>query len=314
MNPVFNSKDVYSLLRRHLRPLIGVAILGALAGVILSSSFVITPLFKSNAVVYPVNLVPYGEESSTEQLLQLLLSSEVRNKVIAKHKLDLHYRAKMNKGAPGNLLIREYNDHVKINKTEYESAEIEVLDKDPALAAAIINTILVETNLHARNLHREKSKEMLVMYKTQLIRQQHESDSLEARLLVLRDSFGVTDFERQAKEVTDKYLGMIKAGKRVPEIERIYHNFNKYGGEYMLLRDKQRVSWTYYQKIKTGYDDVSADLAKELSYLNVVTKPYAADTKSYPIRWLIVLTSMLAGLSVAIVWLLVRDAMRQNQV
>jgi hypothetical protein len=42
------------------------------------------------------------------------------------------------------------------------------------------------------------------------------------------------------------------------------------------------------------YDKVMSDLNKILTYSNIVSKPYPADKKSYPIRWIIVVVSVVS--------------------
>ena len=51
------------------------------------ASFLIKDKYKSEAVIYPVNLFPNSEESSSEQLLQYLLSEDVKYKLAKDFKL-----------------------------------------------------------------------------------------------------------------------------------------------------------------------------------------------------------------------------------
>jgi len=55
-----------------------ITLIAIIVGFIVSSPIVIKPLYKSYAVVYPVNLSPSSEESNTEQLLQWFNSEEVK--------------------------------------------------------------------------------------------------------------------------------------------------------------------------------------------------------------------------------------------
>ena len=50
-----------------------------------------------------------------------------------------------------------------------------------------------------------------------------------------------------------------------------------------------------YIETKVEYDTIVADLNKELTYVNKITGPIIADKKTYPIRWLIVLMSVLSA-------------------
>jgi uncharacterized protein involved in exopolysaccharide biosynthesis len=307
MSQDFQNLFLPGLLNKWKWHLLGIAVLSALAGVVFSSKYFITPKFKSTAVVYPVNLVPYGEESVAEQLLQLFQSSEVRNAVIKKFDLAKHYEVKSDPANPSLELIREYNDHISINKTEYESVEIVVMDKDPIAAAHIARQIINQMNAYARKIQREKSKEIHRMLSLQLDAKKHEMDSLQNRLYELRTKFGIIDFDRQVKEITKGYINGISKGQSPASITELKNNFGEKGGEYQDLLEKWRGSIAYYNKIKSSYDDVTADIFKELTYANVVTKPYVADNKSYPIRWLIVLVSVLSSLFVCFVLMLILE-------
>ncbi|HNW53180.1 MAG TPA: hypothetical protein PKN21_02875, partial [Bacteroidales bacterium] len=60
------------------------AVIAALVSLVVSSPYFMKPRFKSFAIIYPSNILPYSEESQTEQMLQWLNSSDVRDSVIKK--------------------------------------------------------------------------------------------------------------------------------------------------------------------------------------------------------------------------------------
>ena len=307
MNKEFENLFIPGMLNKWKFHLLGIALLSAIAAAVFSGKPFITPKFKSTAVVYPVNLVPYGEESVAEQMLQLFQSSEVRNAVIRKFDLGKHYGVNSPGNNPSLELIREYNDHVSINKTEYESVEIVVMDKDPIAAAHIVRQLITQMNAYARKIQREKSREIHRMLAMQLEAKKREMDSLQNKLYELRTKFGIIDFDRQIKEITKGYVSGLSRGQANGSIIELKNNFGEKGGEYLDALEKWKVGLGYYSKIKTAYDDVSADITKELTYANVVTKPYVADSKSYPIRWLIVLVSVVSSVFMGFIIMLILE-------
>ena len=80
----FKTDSIYYLALKWRWHLICVGVVAFLSSLVFSSAYFIPPKFKSTAVVYPVNLIPYSNESATEQLLQLLQSGDVRLNVINK--------------------------------------------------------------------------------------------------------------------------------------------------------------------------------------------------------------------------------------
>jgi uncharacterized protein involved in exopolysaccharide biosynthesis len=303
----FNTGSLYHLAIKWRWHLIAIAIISGLAATVFSSSAFIEPKFKSTAVVYPVNIIPYSNESATEQLLQLFQSADVKNKLIEKFDLANHYGIGDNSKEPNSKLILEFNDNVSISKTEFESVNIEILDKDPVKACAMVNEIIIETNLKLRQLQREKSQEMHAMYAQQIEIKKNEIDTLKSQISKLRLDNNFIDIGSQAREVT---RGLINA--KGGESSRLSNKIQEVGAEYTALNVKLDAALAYYTKIKSNYDDITGDLNKELTYTNVVTKPYVADSKSYPIRWIIVLSSVLASLFLGFIIISISEGKKKN--
>lgn len=299
MDKPFDNRFILEGIGKWKKHLLIVAIVSAAASAFFSGPMFIKPRFKSQAILYPVNLVPYGNESPAEQLLQLLQSTEVRNAVMVKLRLNEHYGIPSNPAQPSNLLIREYGERVSISKTEYESVEITVMDTDPVMACRIAEEIIAGMNQFARKIQREKSSELHVMFAKQLAKKNQENDSTQERLKDLRVNFGILDFEQEAKYVGREHTKALGKGMP-PALQEKHRNFAEKGGEFQRAAESWKAGQLYYNKIKTMYDDVTADLFKELTYANVVSKPYVASDKSYPVRWLIVSGSVCASLAMAI--------------
>ena len=171
MNPFLNSVDIVKAVIRWKWHLLVVVAVSMIASIIFSGPSFIKPKFKSFAIVYPSNLIAYSTESSTEQMLQMLQSSDVRQQIINSFHLMNHYEIDSSKNMHANSeVINIYNDNVTINKTEYESVQIEVWDTDPVLAAAMADSIIVLGDKKIRSVQREKAEEVLVIAKNQLDR------------------------------------------------------------------------------------------------------------------------------------------------
>ena len=84
----FKTDQILKLILPQWKKLAVVALVAILVALVISSPLVMKPLYKSYAVVYPVNLSPSSEESNTEQLLQWFNSEEVK-KAVAK-RFDLY--------------------------------------------------------------------------------------------------------------------------------------------------------------------------------------------------------------------------------
>src|SRR6218665_349821 len=79
------------LLLRWKIQFIVITVVAVVAAAVFSSEWFIKPRYKSSATVYPANVVPFSEESTTEQILQIFQSGHIRDAVIRKFDLAKHY-------------------------------------------------------------------------------------------------------------------------------------------------------------------------------------------------------------------------------
>lgn len=271
-----------------------VTIATILLSTLFSSKWFIKPKYKSFAIVYPANLTPYSSESKSEQMMQLFESADIQNAVIKKFNLAEHYRIDTTQLAAISELMAEYESNVSVSRTDYESILIKVLDTDPKMACDIVREIIRSFNEKARNLQREKSKELLEVRRRQLNDRKRELDSVNVLLQNLRTNYGLLEYGSQVKEFTKGYIKSITTGKNNRDIEEMISNLRQKGGEFYTLKRVYDGILNSYNETKVEYDNILADLNKELTYVNKVTGPIIADRKTYPIRWLIVLISVLS--------------------
>lgn len=270
-----------------------VAIASIILSVLFSSEYFIKPKFKSTAVVYPSNLTPYSTESETEQMLQLFESDDIRDDLIRDFDLFNHYEIDTTEKYPLTRLYGQMKENIKIEKTKFESVDIEVWDTNPMLASRMVDSLLAKMHKKARMLQREKSGEVVVILKNQLDLKTAEMDSMEKALLELRTQYGILDFDEQVKSFSRVYYEEVAAGRASVggnrAMDKVMTNLLNKGGEYISLKEHLwRVRGTY-NDLKLNYENALKDMTKELTYSNVVTKPVPAEKKSSPVRSLIVI-------------------------
>lgn len=281
-----------------------------IVSIVVSSEFFIRPTYKSFAIVYPSNIIPYSSETPSEQLLQLLESADIRNSIVSKFKLAAHYNIDTTLKSGLFDLITAYQSNVEVRRTQYNSIEIKVFDTDPQLASDMVTEIINSLNLKARNLQREKTTEVLNIVNNQLQIKQKQVDSVNSILLELRVKYQLLDYEVQVKEVTKSYLRALSSGTRkenLKDIDALMRNLEEKGGEYYQMKQTFDILLNSYNTTRLEYDKVMSDLNKILTYTNVISKPFPADKKSYPIRWLIVVASWLSANLFLILILIIMD-------
>lgn len=277
--------------------------------VIFSSPYFITPKYKSVAVVYPSNIAPYSDENETEQMLQIMQSNDISDSIIEKFNLPEHYKISRDYKYYNSTILSEYAQNVSISKTPYEGVSIEVMDKDPQLAYEMVNTMIDLYNLKVRTLHEEKFGEVVTMYKRTLAKKKAHIDSLQLRLQDLRVNYGITDFGSQSAQVTKGYLKTIdgNGASRVndKEVQKLKKNIEEKGTEFEMVHNLIGIETRKYVDLKHEYELAYMDYDRKFTYTNVITEPFVADKKSYPVRWLIVVVTALATFFVSFIAIMV---------
>ena len=317
MDNYFNSSNLVKQIskwRYHLLVIVGVA---AILAAIFSGPTFITPMYKSHAVAYPANVEPYSEESTTEQMLQILNSQDIVDSVIKKFNLAAHYEIDTNYEHAQTILLYEYHQNVSISKTPFESVLIEVHDKDPVIARNMVNAILDFYNKKISHLHKSKYAEVVDMYEAQLQRKRAVIDSLKQALYVLGTEYGLIEYSTQSQEIMRGYLKTVYGSNsrdiNTKEVKRLLDNMEIKSGQLIevvqMIMDESRT----YVDVKLDYEMNVRFLHANMTYVNIVTHPFVADKKSYPVRWIIVVVVSIAAFIFALLIILFLDTRRKFQ-
>lgn len=314
-NIFFNSADLMQLILRWKKHLIIVGLISLVGSVLFSSPIFIKPKFKSFALIYPSNLIAYSTESATEQMLQLTQSYDIRDEIINTFHLFEHYDIDTLKNKTfKSEVYKKYDENIIIKKTEYESMEITVYDTDPLIASQIADSIVHYFDLKARSLQIEKSQEVMVIAMDQLKNKKNQLDSMENLLHEYSTKYGLLDYKSQSKEVTRAYMrGLTSNDKKViNESNRIMQGLMDKGTQFNSINEHLWRLRGTYNDLKLIYENAYRDVYKELTYANVVTRPFPSDKKAYPVRWLIVLISVGSSLLLAFMILLIFDSKKKT--
>ena len=295
MDNNFNNLSLVQVILKWKWHIVIITVAAAICGAIFSSSMFITPLYKSEAVAYPANISPYSDESETEQMLQIINSQSIVDSIIEKYDLWTDYKIDKNYKYGKTYMLNEYHSKIKIGKTPYEAVSITVMNKDPFVACNIAKDILNFYDQKVHTLHTQKVAEVVTMYDRQLKEKQRNIDSLKNRLTEISTEYGVTDYSSQSREVTRGYLaGSAKATE-------LKNNLEIYGAEAVDLRTKIEAEANTYVSTKVDLEQNLRFYYSDLTYSNIVTEPFPADKKAFPVRWVVVALSALGAFLLSIV-------------
>lgn len=297
MDNFFNNSNLLLIITKWKWHLIILSIVAALVSLVVSSPLIMKPRFKSVAYIYPSNVMPYSDESETEQMLQWINSIEVRDSVMKKFDLPKHYGISPEEKYYASTLEYMYTQNVKISKTQYESVEVSVTDIDPVMARDIAKAILYYTDIKIRSTHSVKYKEVVVAMDKLLLTKTAEIDSVKKLYRDIATNYGVYDVEGQSQEITRGELRTVDGGGgsiNSKDVQKLKLGMMEKSGDLLYLGSRIEALANEYSEIMRKYDVARFDIDKNFTFVNVVTPPQVADKKSYPKR-LFVMFYFVAG-------------------
>ena len=287
-------------------------VLSAIAAIIFSSPYFITPLYKSTVIMYPSapssasrtlvsensannDLLEIGEEEQTEQMLQLLHSNLIRDRVIAKYDLLTHYEIKPDSRYFLTRLNKEYQSNFKFSRTEYMAVQITVWDKDPQLAADMANEIAELIDSTKNYIQHERATKGFDIVKREYESLQNEIRVKEDSLTKLRE-FGIHDYETQAEMINQQLAKELADGNTsaIQRLEKRLSVLAKYGSSYVSLRDALEFDIEQLSVLRSKFNEARIDAEEFLPQKFIVNKAFKAEKKSYPARWLIIVLSCIS--------------------
>lgn len=297
-NASLEIKTFIQLLLSRKKTFLILIILTAVISIIVS--YIIPPKYKTIAVVYPIHLTPYSEESQTEQLLQYYNSVAVRDMVIKKMRLIEHYKIDTTKSDYRSLLNYLYRENISFSPTLYESIEIEVKDKDPLMTKAIAECIIQTTDSFILTLKKKQIIEEYANYKNEIDRIQHRIDSLNNLIISVKNQYNITSAEYQARYISKKLVNG-KADAETQKLADALKNKSEYIDVLKKIIKEQIIS---LGNMKREIDRLEVDLKGDLHFSQVISPPYVPDKKYFPVRWIIVALSELSVICIFIIYLL----------
>ncbi|MCX6231068.1 MAG: Wzz/FepE/Etk N-terminal domain-containing protein [Bacteroidetes bacterium] len=317
----FNSTNFFIFLWNWRKTLIIVIIAAAVVSA--AASFLITPKFKSTVVMFPTStnsiskalldennttkadILDFGDEEQAEQLLQILNSSKIRDRVIQRFNLAEHYGISPDSKYKNTYLIQEYNDNISFKRTEFMAVEINVLDKDPQMAADIANTIsnLLDSTKNA--MQKERAKRGFEIVKSNYESLQNEIKLLDDSLKYIRQK-GINDYETQSEMINQELAIQIgkSNAKGIKSLQDKLDTLAKYGGLYVTLRTNVLYKTEQFNKIKAKFDAAKVDAEEYIPQKFTVDNAFKAEKKTTPVRWLIVVVSSFSAFMLSILVLI----------
>ncbi len=278
----------------------------AILAIIISSPLIIKPKYKSTAVFYPStnnsisnallsdsrtskkDPLEFGEQVAAQQYVQILESDALKNRVIQHFNLVTHYQIDPNDKEINYKVGKEYAKNISAKKTPYASIEVNVLDIDPQLAAAIANGIVSILDSVKTEVQKTVALQALTIIETEYNRKVDEINNIKLRMKEIGEK-GVYSFEEQSKAITE-LIGKTGINEYVTKQQKA---LSEYGAENMYLAGNLELQVEQLNELKKKFDQAKIDVDAHLSNVFILQNASPAERKTYPIRWMIVLGAVI---------------------
>ncbi|RKD91862.1 GumC domain-containing protein [Mangrovibacterium diazotrophicum] len=310
MKQLLESQTIIRQILRWKFHLIVIGIITVALAILFSSPLFITPLFKSQARVYPINIKAFSEESESEQMLEVVSSTDIKRKMVEVFNLKERYDIKPDDRAAQTHVLRKYDEYVSSSKTRYETIELQVMDSDPEVACAMVDSLIAFYNAKMLEMRIAKYADELLGYQNDQRRKQAEIDSLNKQMEVFRKEYGILDYNSQTLQLTLGYAEVLARGasrSSVDDLQKRLALLGDKGGEFLQMQTKMRDLEKQREEIGTNLEEVQSLINREENFALVVEEPFPADKKSYPTRWIILLASLISVEFLAVLFILLFD-------
>jgi len=320
-NQNFNSDELVTFLWKKRKTLIIITVVAFVVAI--GGSLLMPNYYMARAIVFPTqsnsvdfnsnsrsSVVEFGDEADAERLLQVLISPEIRDSLIQKYDLYTHYDIDTAASQAKFKFQKIYDGSVVFSRTRYNSINIDVYDKVPAVATNMANDIvrLVDTVMNRMIRERAIGPMYAVQHEVSLIKE--EMGDYSDKLKILSDS-GVVNLEARG-DLYANYFTAKKSGdsKTAMEIKKKIDASQKYGSNFDIYSNLTEFFSLRYSNIL----DVN-DQAKQYAMTNIqqTIRHSAAempDKKAKPKRAIIVLAATFSALVLAIFLMLANEKIK----
>ncbi len=304
-----SSLDLIEFIWVNKKPIVVLTIIAVIISVVYS--LVIPVKYRSQVILYPVftnsvslngaeQIAMFGQEFESEQMMQILQSAPVRDKIIAKYNLKDRYKIPSG-NMEKELLLLNYEEHISISRTKYGSVQIQVLDRNQDTAALIANDIAVLHDEAKNKMIQERARVGVNILSEQV-------NSLKNRMQSMTDS--VTALENAGvvagvvKAALIESMGQTTDSKLRTQLADMLEESNANGRTLVTLSEKLELDAVRLSKYNLALEEMVALSQTEFIHQFKVEDAVAASGKAYPVRWLIVLTGTASTAILSIILLL----------
>lgn len=326
----FDSGSILIYMLKKAKILIGVSVIAFIISTI--AAFMITPKFKSTVIVFPTStavvsksllntqynpsdgdLMNFGEEEQCDQLLQVLLSNDMKDLINSKYNLMKHYAIDSANKFPMSSYYDAFDDNFRFRRSEYLSIIITVYDTDPKLAAVMANDVAVFADTIISRMQKERARKAYILVK-------HEYSAIDSLINTKQEEItkltkmGIYDYDYQNRDLNRAYYKALEKGQTqiANGIKKQLDVVGKYGREFATKFVEINYLIGQRASLYFKYTEAKAEFEQKLPNKFIVEEARISEKKAYPRRSLIVLTSTIAAFFIALTLSVLIDSVKKH--
>jgi tyrosine-protein kinase Etk/Wzc len=250
----------------------------------------------------------FGEEEQAEQLVQILQSSRIRDKIVSQFDLMNHYEIDAKDPNKYFKLVKQYNSNFLFVRTRFGSIQIDVLDVNPQKAADMANKIVDLIDTVKNNMVAERTWPAFEINKRKKEQLEQERKDVLFKLDSLAE-LGVVSLEGRTN-LFQAYVDS-KSAQEKAEIKKTIDINMKHGSLFDGLEFIRNEKIMQLEEFLVSYEQAESDAYSVFNHKFVVERAVVADKKDKPKRMIIVLLSTIGAFIFMVFALLIKDRLNE---
>ncbi|MEL6868146.1 MAG: hypothetical protein AAFP19_27230, partial [Bacteroidota bacterium] len=145
----------------------------------------------------------YGEEEDIDRVLSIAQSSKIVDYLIGRFNLYEHYEIDTSHIKAPYRVRKKFAKLYTVTKTKYDGIEIAVEDKDPEIAAAMVNAARVKVDSIGQELIKSIQVQQMDNFRQNIEAKQQELKILADTLRKERIKYGIYNTLTQSEKLTE---------------------------------------------------------------------------------------------------------------
>lgn len=308
----FNLVELVKIWLRWKKHIIIICVLAAVGSAI--TAIMMPEYFKSTSIFYPynpklsdprtlyvkdINYNIFGKSDDIDRIISIANSSLIQRDMIREFDLVKHYDLESENIADSNLLIsyalEEFRGNFDFIKNNEGALEITIYDTDQDLAAEMVKIMTGKINFINIETIKKNNEKLLGVYKQHTESKLSEMTILKDSLTNLREKYQL--FVPLSKISLDN-INAISTSKGVDEITSLEVQLDYLNNEYLNAKES-------FTQVQSTLDNFNQSLF-------IVEEAIPAEKKSKPIRWFIVVSSVLIAFFLSSLYAVIIDFYRSD--